>query len=99
MAITNKQLTDYGFKEDAKGTLAFRLAEEETVYVTFWKNGTKLYIDSIDQPKEQEFIFLEHLSIKGLDLLIHNTARRVRKWKTNQEHIKKLLESGDNTSK
>lgn len=92
MAITNKQLEEVGFVEDNQGKLSLYLSEEDIIYATFWKNGTKLYVDTLDNPKEREFIYLEHLSMKALDLFITRTASRLRKWKSNQEHIKALLD-------
>ena len=93
--MTNKQLEKIGFRLEPKGRLALRLEEDGNIYATFWKNGEKLYVDALDQPKEKEFIYLEHLSVKGLELLIQRTSKRLRKWKNNNDHIKKLLNGTD----
>jgi hypothetical protein len=99
MAITNEQLKSLGFQQSSINeppTLV--LFEDGVIYARFWKQGDKLYCVAADQPKEKEFILLEYLSLKGLDLYITRTAQRLRSWKTNNEHIEKLLDGNHTVS-
>jgi hypothetical protein len=102
MAITDAQLVQVGFTKGfnrkKEKTVTLNLEEDGTLYARFWKDKDKLKCWSIDNPQETEFIFLEHLTVKGLELFIERTATRIRKFKNNVDSVRKLIEDGYNQS-